>query len=372
MLRRLLVILLSIQSSAVSLTAPSDVLALVSIKSSITPSSIPTWSCLFSWNFTSDPCSPSRIPSHFICGITCSSSARILSLVLDPAGYAGRLSPLVSNLTFLNHLDLSDNSFTGPIPPSLSLLSNLQTLTLTSNSFSGPIPSSLSNLTSLTGPLSANMASMSALRTLDLSFNELSGSLPKLPPNLAELALKGNSLTGTVSRSVFGRLNSLEVVELGDNGLSGRIGGWFFLLPSLQQVDLANNSLTGVEVPKGGSSAVVAVDLGFNGIEGRLAAEWAGFRRLSALSLRHNRLKGGIPMEYGLKRPEPFKRLFLDGKFLKGKVPDGFLGSDSIWGSFGDNCLEGCPASSTLCLPRQKPVIVCRQVYGKMTRGLSD
>ncbi|KAK1291676.1 hypothetical protein QJS10_CPB17g02270 [Acorus calamus] len=213
------------------------------------------------------------------------------------------------------------------------------------------------------------MASMSALRTLDLSFNELSGSLPRLPPNLAQLALKGNSLTGTVSRSVFGRLNSLEVVELGDNGLSGRIGGWFFLLPSLQQVDLANNSLTGVEVPKGGSSAVVAVDLGFNGIEGRLAAEWVGFRRLSALSLRHNRLKGGIPMEYGLKRPEPFKRLFLDGNFLKGKVPGGFLGSDSIWGSFGDNCLEGCPASSTLCLPRQKPVTVCRQIYGKRTRG---
>ncbi|KAK1292449.1 hypothetical protein QJS10_CPB17g02269 [Acorus calamus] len=130
MLRRLLLILLSIQSYAVSLTAPSDVLALQSIKSSITPSSIPTWSCLFSWNFTSDPCSLSRIPSHFICGITCSSSSpsRILSLVLDPAGYAGRLSPLVSNLAFLTHLDLSDNSFTGPIPPSLSLLSNLQTL----------------------------------------------------------------------------------------------------------------------------------------------------------------------------------------------------------------------------------------------------
>ncbi|KAM1106391.1 hypothetical protein ACFX13_003316 [Malus domestica] len=44
---------------------------------------------------------------------------------------------------------------------------------------------------------------------------------------------------------------------------------WFFLHPSIQQVDLVNNNLTGVEIPKrNGGGELVALDLGFNRIEG--------------------------------------------------------------------------------------------------------
>ena len=103
-----------------------------------------------------------------------------------------------------------------------------------------------------------------------MSYNKLTRSLPKLPPNLLELALKHNSLSGYLSNSSFDGLTQLEVVELSENSFTGTLKPWFFLLPSLQQVDLANNKLTCVKVckPTSGNSNLVAIDLGFNSIDG--------------------------------------------------------------------------------------------------------
>lgn len=71
-----------------------------------------------------------------------------------------------------------------------------------------------------------------------------------------------------------------------------------------------------------------------------------------------NRLKGVIPSEYSR-----FKRLFLDGNFLKGKVPKGFFSTSVVAGSFGDNCLEACPSVIPLCAPAQKPPSLCKETY---------
>ena len=71
----------------------------------------------------------------------------------------------------------------------------------------------------------------------------------------------------------------LEVVELSENALTGTVESWFFLLSSLQQVDLANNTFTGVQILRplamraGGSSSSgrsnpVALNLRFNKIQG--------------------------------------------------------------------------------------------------------
>ncbi|XP_043712315.1 probable inactive leucine-rich repeat receptor kinase XIAO [Telopea speciosissima] len=363
-------------------TLPSDINALKAFKASINPNSIPSWSCLGSWNFSFDPCSlPHR--SYFVCGISCSpDSTRVTSLVVDPVGYSGTLTPLLSQLTQLTQLELSDNSFYGTIPSSIFSLTSLEILSLRSNYFSGNIPPSLTNLTSLqsldisnnafTGTLPVTLSSLSSLTSMDLSFNKLTGSLPKLPPNLVQLALKANSLSGSLSQSSFEGLTQLEVVELSANRLTGDVQGWFFLLPSLQQVDLANNSFTSVEIWKPGNannSELVAVDLGFNKLEGYLPINLASFPKLSAVTLRYNRFRGPIPWDYYKKvRDQNLRRLFLDGNFLNGKPPAGFFvaggSGSSVVGSFGDNCLASCPASSQLCLPSQKPTSMCRQVYG--------
>ncbi|KAF3435456.1 hypothetical protein FNV43_RR22545 [Rhamnella rubrinervis] len=330
-----------------ALTSPSDISALKAFKSSIKPTSIPQWSCLASWDFSTDPCAfPRR--THFTCGLSCSpDSTWITQITLDPAGYSGTLSPLISKLTHLIALDLADNAFYGPIPSSISSLSNLQTLTLRSNKFSGSIPPSVTQLKSLEamdfshnslfGFLPSNMNSMSNLRRLDLSFNKLTGSLPKLPPNLFELALKANSLSGFISKSSFEGLTQLEVVELSENSFTGTLQAWFFLLPSIQQVDLANNSLTRVEISSpaaGSTSDLVAVDLSFNRIEGYAPVNFAAYPLLSSLSLRYNRLRGKIPSEYSKKKS--LTRLYLDGNFLIGQPPaEFFSGKSGVSGSLG-------------------------------------
>ncbi|PSS02685.1 Leucine-rich repeat receptor protein kinase [Actinidia chinensis var. chinensis] len=365
--------------SAQSQTLSSDIAALQAFKSSIKPNTIPSYSCLASWNFTSDPCSAPRV-THFTCGVTCSAvsnTLRVTRLTLDPASYSGTLSPLLSRLTQLTELDFADNSFFGPIPASLSSLRNLQTFNLRSNLFSGSVPPSISNLKSLqsldfshnllSGSLPNTLNSLTNLRRIDLSFNKFTGLIPKLPQNLLELAIKANSLSGSLYKSSFDGLTQLEVVELSENSISGTLEAWFFLLPSLQQVDLANNSLTRVEIWKPGTlnSDLVAVDLGFNKIEGYLPKNFSEYPRLSSLSLRYNWLRGPIPREFSR-----LKRLFLDGNFLNGKPPDGlFSGVTSVSGSLGDNCLQSCPVSSQLCLKSQKPTSICRQAYGGKPRS---
>ncbi|CAH8361916.1 unnamed protein product [Eruca vesicaria subsp. sativa] len=357
-----------------ALTSPSDVSALKAFKAAVKPNSIPQWSCLASWDFTaSDPCATPR-RTHFTCGITCSSdSTRVTQLTLDPVGYTGRLTPLISALTQLITLDLADNNFYGSIPSSISSLTTLQTLTLRSNSFSGSLPESLTRLNSaesidisrnsLTGPLPRSLNSLSNLRQLDLSYNKLTGPIPNLPQSLIDLAIKANSLSGPISEESFTESTQLEVVELAENSFTGTLGAWFFLLQSIQQVDLANNSITGLEVLPPGESDLVAVELGFNRIAGDAPASFAAYPRLTSLSLRYNMLHGVIPAEY--ERSKTLRRLFLDGNFLTGKPPARFVKPETeVIGSLGNNCLQGCPGKAKMCAPSQKPFSICKQAYG--------
>ncbi|KAL7584518.1 hypothetical protein Lser_V15G45835 [Lactuca serriola] len=370
-----LFLLLSTVAAASSITTlSSDIAALKAIKSSIKPTTIPSYTCLHSWDFTSDPCSPPRV-THFLCGVTCSGN-RVTQLTLDPAGYVGTLSPLVSQLTQLITIDLTDNKFSGQIPSSLFFLPNLQTLNLGSNSFSGVIPPSVSNLkkiqtldisrNSLSGSLPNTLTSLSQLTRLDLSFNKLTGPIPGLPKNIIQLALKGNSLSGYLQKQSFQGLTQLETVELSENSLAGTIPGWFFLIPSLQQVNLAKNSFTGVEIFKPMDSNLVAVDLGFNRITGYPPTNFSAYPMLASLTLSYNKLRGRIPWEYS-KKPT-LSRLFLDGNYLIGLPPKEFFsGKTSISGSLGDNCLKLCPVSSELCVKSQKPLSICKQAYrGKL------
>lgn len=187
---------------------------------------------------------------------------------------------------------------------------------------------------------------------------------------MLELALKANSLSGSLQKTTFEGSNQLEVVELSENSLAGTIESWFLMLPSLQQVNLANNSFTGVQISRpvgNGGSNLVAVNLGFNKIQGYAPANLASYPLLSFFSIRHNSLRGVIPLEYG--QIKTIKRLFLDGNFFVGKPPPGlFVAGASVSGSLGDNCLQGCPVSSQLCMPAQKPTSVCKRAYSGKQR----
>ncbi|KZV38844.1 Leucine-rich repeat (LRR) family protein [Dorcoceras hygrometricum] len=354
----------------------ADVAALRAFKSAIEPTSIPPNSCIATWNFSTDPCTTPRT-NYFTCGVTC-SGGRIIQLTLDSQGYAGKLTPLISYLTQLITLDLADNSFYGPIPASISSLSNLESLILRLNSFSGPIPPSIAALKSLKyldlsrNSLSGSMPSMNSLAgltRLDLSFNRFTGSLHKLPPNVKELAMKANHLSGSLIKYPFKGLTRLMTLELSENSFDGTLDSWVFSIPSLQQINLSNNSFTGIVISKPSDSELVAVDLSFNKIEGFLPTNLADFPMLRSLVLSYNRFRGPIPWQYS-KKGSSLQRIYLDGNFFNGSPPAEFFSRDSpISGSLGDNCLRNCPNSSQLCLKLQKPASICRQAYGGKPRS---
>ncbi|XP_024985334.1 receptor-like protein EIX2 [Cynara cardunculus var. scolymus] len=124
-------------------------------------------------------------------------------------GLRGEISPSLVNLTYLNLLDLSFNSFHGTIPSSIG--------------------------------------SMTKLRYLDLSFNALNGTIPKSIGFMTELRylfLSGNFLTGTIP-SEFGNLTNLIELALGGPFVSFRVGNldWLSTLSHLQYLDMDGVSL---------------------------------------------------------------------------------------------------------------------------------
>jgi len=92
----------------------------------------------------------------------------------------------------VSRLNLSDSSLAGALPPELGQLSALEVLDLSRNSFSGPLPDFYSqlrvldfSLNKLTGPLPVSWRYLSSLKSLDLSFNtlEVSTCLAIATPN---------------------------------------------------------------------------------------------------------------------------------------------------------------------------------------------
>ncbi|KHN46533.1 hypothetical protein glysoja_032625 [Glycine soja] len=98
------------------------------------------------------------------------------------------------------------------------------------------------------------------------------------------------------------------------------VESWFFLL-SPRQVDLANNTFTGVQISRtlsargggsnnSGNNNLAALNLGFNRIRGYAPTNLRVFPALSFLLIWYNMQHGAIPLEY--RQIKSMKRLFLD------------------------------------------------------------
>ncbi|CAN6252546.1 unnamed protein product [Urochloa humidicola] len=387
-------------------TFPGDTAALAALKSAVTASSVPPYSCLASWDFARDPC------AAFPCGIRCSSPSatgnsssylRVTAVALDTAGYSGLLPaavfsslPFLASLTLAGNrfhgslpsvvplppsllfLDLSDNAFSGEIPGSLfTPSSGLQELYLSRNGFSGVIPPQLSLLSSLSrlelqhNALTGTLPSLGAMRSLthlDVTGNTLSGPIlaapGQLPPSLLSLAARNNSFSGALVAAALAALPNLRVLDLTGNAVSGAVPGAALAHPALQQLRLGSNRLDAVEEAPGGgaaSSQLVEIDLGGNRIAGRLPGCLAAMPRLRAVALDRNRFTGGIPDRYAARvaaaeaeegQWAPFARLMLQGNFLCGALPSQLRQLKEGGGavvSLADNCLPRCPHKFFFC-----------------------
>jgi len=221
----------------------TDMLSLLDFKRDITND---PRQALSSWNASTPHCKWE--------GVNCSLThpGRVTVLNLTEQGLSGSISPSLGNLTFLETLDLSTNSFTDELPP-LNRLHRLQKLWLSENSLQGIIPATLTNC--------------SNLNSLYLSGNSLIGEIPLnigLLSNLSELQLAKNNLTGMIPPSLK-NISQLEVINLADNQLMGSIPDKIGQFPSLLGLLLGGNMLSGrIPTTLLNQSYLQILDVGFN------------------------------------------------------------------------------------------------------------
>ncbi|RZB61723.1 Receptor-like protein EIX2 [Glycine soja] len=144
----------------------------------------------------------------------------------------------IRNLSLLQNLDLSGNSFSSSIPDCLYGLHRLKLLNLGDNNLHGTISDALGNLTSLV--------------ELDLSYNQLEGTIPTFLGNLRnsrEIDLKYLYLSiNKFSRNPFeslGSLSKLSVLHIDGNNFQGVVNEDDLAnLTSLKEFDASGNNFT--------------------------------------------------------------------------------------------------------------------------------
>ncbi|GKA25977.1 leucine-rich repeat-containing protein [Tanacetum coccineum] len=167
----------------------------------------------------------------------------------------------------LEELYLQSNLIEGPFPPSICNMSRLEVLDMSHNSFDGVIPQCVGNLSN-------------SLTMMDLGNNSFQGTIPNVFEEFKQLVgliLNGNQLEGGVPSSLS-KCESLKVLDLGNNHLNGTFPGWLGDLPSLQVLVLKSNNFHGNIQPsfavKSPFPGLQVLDLSHNGFVGQLPTRY--------------------------------------------------------------------------------------------------
>ncbi|XP_057845325.2 LRR receptor-like serine/threonine-protein kinase GSO1 [Cryptomeria japonica] len=242
-------------------------------------------------------------------GISCNKLMRVTEIDLESMGLVGYISPFLGNLSFLESLNVYDNSFHGVIPELCQKLSNLQELRLPVNQLTGSIPTSLRNCSNLkelhlwgnqlSAPIPTSLANCSNLQVLNLRENQLSGSIPSLAncSNLQVLNLWGNQLSGPIPSLPNCNLQQLS---LDQNHLSGPIPTSLGNCSSLEQLSLSENQFRGpIPTSLGNCSNLLILFLWGNQLSGPIPTSLGNCSKLEILYLTLNNLTGTVPLQLG-------------------------------------------------------------------------
>ncbi|KAK0596322.1 hypothetical protein LWI29_014635 [Acer saccharum] len=289
---------------------------------------------LANWEETVDVCN--------FTGVTCNKQRhRVVELNLTSCRLLGQLSHILSNLTGLRYLVLSNNHFYGTIPPELSKLRNLHFLQLDGNNLRGRIPESFaqfSNLTLLflfenylTGTLPASFfANCTSLANIDISYNFFTGKIPGEignSPGLWNLNLYNNQFTGQVPESLIN--TSMYSLDLEYNHLSGELPSDIVAkLPSLKNLHLSYNNMVSHDrntdldpffSALGNCTDLDEIELAGMGLGGALPSS-IGRLNLSQLLLQENHITGSIP--WNIANISRLMTLNLTSNLLNGTIPE--------------------------------------------------
>ncbi|KAJ3690985.1 hypothetical protein LUZ61_020149 [Rhynchospora tenuis] len=193
---------------------------------------------LQSWSASTDCCSWD--------GITCDQlTGLVIAVDLSDLHISGELSPALFNLSSLQYLNLSYNSFIGVELPQTGFdrLANLTHLDLSNSGFAGQVPSGISLLTNLI--------------SLDLSYNYFEVHDPDLQTllrnltNIQVLNLDGNNhFLNSYFPTFLANFSRLSVLSLSYCGLRGQFPLKIFHHTNLTVLDLTENPMLTGKLPE--------------------------------------------------------------------------------------------------------------------------
>eukprot|EP01018_Ginkgo_biloba_P002929 Gb_12600 [translate_table: standard] len=330
--------------SDIHLNNVSDQHSLLVFKSAITHD---PQHALATWNFNQTFCSWT--------GVTCNLlRERVIALNLTNMTLEGAISPLLTNLSFIQSIDLSNNSLYGHIPQKLGRLSGLKRLHLHRNRFEGHIPSNVGSCRNLielslsynrlSGSNPTELGFLSRLKLLYLGQNSLTGTIPSSLANLSTLTvleLYANNVQGDIPAEL-GMLTQLQTLYIYKNELSGTIPSSLGNLSALNELELSVNRLHGsIPVELGMLTQLQVVSVFENQLTGEIPSSLSNCTSLTTLALNENQLQGSIPSEFGLKAPD-LQALVLWGNQLSGNIPKFLFNCTKlIYLALNNNLLKG-------------------------------
>ncbi|EXB29383.1 LRR receptor-like serine/threonine-protein kinase GSO1 [Morus notabilis] len=198
--------------------------------------------------------------------------------------------PIQHHYMNLYYLDLSTNKISGKLPMNIAdKMPRLSTLLLPNNLMNGQLPDSLCKL--------------DTLEVMDLSENRLSGEMPhcwRASQRIYLINLSSNKLSGTIPNSV-GCLSFLKRLHIDKNNLTGVLPLALRNCKELEILDLGENKFSG-SVPTwiGESlSSLRVLRLRNNMLSGSIPSQLCQLGELQILSLAYNNLRGRIPHCFG-------------------------------------------------------------------------
>lgn len=257
-------------------------------------------------------------------------SLRVLDFSANDIGGV-LLDNIGHTLPNLVHMNGSNNELHGPLLSSMGEMRNLYFLDLSSNNLSGTLPKSF-----FRGCFSLNI--------LKLSRNKFSGDfLPRGTnfPSLNVLRMDNNLFTGKIGVGLLSSNNTLSILDVSSNFLTGAIPSWISELYALEILLISNNFLQGVIPPSlFGMPYLSFLDLSENLFYGALPSHvdnamakkilflhnnnFTGLipstllERVQILDMRNNELYGSIPQ---FVDTEDISILLLRGNHLTGSIP---------------------------------------------------
>ncbi|GKV48339.1 hypothetical protein SLEP1_g55162 [Rubroshorea leprosula] len=262
----------------------------------------------------------------------------------------GSIPKSLCNSKSLEYLDLSNNMFSGIIPNCWRNDQSFVFIDLSSNNLSGLFPSTMGQLPSLSvlhlnnnslhGEIHMALKNFTYLVILDLGENKFSGNLTSIVGGkisnhpLKVLRLRKNLVSGYIPLELCS-LSQLQILDLADNNMIGRIPPCFGKFPIMvNATQLINSMYDGywswadlMEVVKGRYLEYTrqtlglesSIDLSSNNLIESIPEELIFLKDLHNLNLSWNHLSGKIPEKIG--QMENLESLDFSQNDLSGTIP---------------------------------------------------